>query len=239
GEGVATATATACLGLANPSGAVVPAARSQTAVPAAAFGIVGQITLDAALSELDNFTLIFPRTADPPAVSVTALARSTQDVAGIAKAMLELSGAAQKTSLAVTTSAALADLNTILQAELSSSSRAIGLAAMAAGMAFAGLALMLSVGGQRRDFGRRRALGASRSLLITLVMLEGVTPAAIGAIAGTALGMTGVILTTETLPDAAFTASIPILTTIAVMVGALPAALTAAYRDPVNILRVP
>lgn len=110
---------------------------------------------------------------------------------------------------------------------------------MAAGMGFAGLALLLSVGSQRRDFGRRRALGASRSLLTVLVLLEATIPAALGAVGGTVLGMVGVWFMTGGMPGSWFAASVPTLTIVAVVVGAVPAAMTAALRDPVAILRVP
>ncbi|MCL1900502.1 MAG: FtsX-like permease family protein, partial [Promicromonosporaceae bacterium] len=113
------------------------------------------------------------------------------------------------------------------------------LAVLAAGMGFTGLALALSVGAQRRDFGRRRALGASRSLLMTFVILEGAMPAALGALVGTAGGVTILALIHGVTADPAFVASVPILAILAVVLASIPVALAAAFRDPVAILRVP
>jgi putative ABC transport system permease protein len=239
GEATVSATAAKCLGLAYPSGSVSPASKLQNTLPDTAFAVVGQIEFGETLASLESFALLAAPRADSPATSVMVLARSAQDVADLSRAMARLSGAADSADIAVETSAALAELNESLETELASNSRTIGIAVIAAGMAFAGVAMMLSVGSQRRDFGRRRALGASRSLLRALVVLEGMVPAVIGAIAGSALGMALLSLIFDTLPGPWFALSIPALSTIAMICGSIPAALTAATRDPVSILRVP
>ena len=235
GEGLTTASASRCLGLAYPSGSIATTARHEQGL---SFGIVGELEVSGLLEGLTGYAILAAREA-PSAASITALARSTRDVPSVARAMAELSGANSRLSLTVETSAALAELDVVLQRELADSSRVIGLTVLLGGMAFAGLALMLSVGSQRRDFGRRRALGASRSMLIVLVLLEATIPAIIGATVGTVLGTCIVLLTSGETPGPQFVLSVPVLTVLAVVVGALPAALTAAIRDPVAILRVP
>lgn len=77
------------------------------------------------------------------------------------------------------------------------------------GVAIVTVTMLGAVSSRRRDFGRRRALGASRSSLITLVLIH----TAVAAVTG--------------------------LCVLVALLGALIPALAAAYRDPMRILRVP
>jgi len=238
GEAMVTAAGTHCLGLQQPAGTLAPAHARQAVVAEPVFAAVGRLEVREALAPIANFT--FLRTHEPTLlVEVFILANEARSIPDITEAALRLTGVSDLTDLAVTSSAAMLELNAILERELAANSRIIAAIVLVAGMGFTGLALALSVGAQRRDFGRRRALGASRSLLMSLVLLEGAIPALLGAIAGTTIGIAALALIYDVASDLAFTLSVPALAIIAVIIASVPAALTAAYRDPVAIVRVP
>lgn len=92
-----------------------------------------------------------------------------------------------------------------------------------------------AVAGRRRDFGRRRALGASRSAIVVLVLVQ----TAVVACAGAALGVGVGLWATWSLPSATLVTGVALRAVLVALLGAVPPALIAALRDPVRILRVP
>ena len=98
-----------------------------------------------------------------------------------------------------------------------------------------GLNVYGAVTSRRRDFGRRRALGASRSAIVALVVTQTAIVAALGAAVGSFL----IQRWTGSGPDPSFALAVATLVILAALVSAVPPALVAAYRDPVRILRVP
>jgi len=233
-----TAKSAACLGLMVPAGTISPASQQQTVIRENAIPIIGQMETTEALSFLADFVFIWqPEETD--VAEIFLLADRAQDIPDIIEAALALVGAANASDVAVEFSAERLELNALLERELAANSQVITLSVLAAGLLFIGVTLTLSVGAQRRDFGRRRALGASRSLLITLVILEAVLPAFYGGIIGTAIGAIVLLGIHQVSPGFGFLAAVPILSLLAAIIGAIPAALTAALRDPVATLRVP
>jgi len=119
--------------------------------------------------------------------------------------------------------------------------------------AFAGLALILaSVGiysvlsyivrGRSREIGIRTALGASASAVVRMVIVEGMTPAAMGIVVGAAAAL----LSARLLEKLVFGVSASDPLTLALVTGslaavALLASLVPAYRatrvDPITVLR--
>ncbi|MFF1530922.1 FtsX-like permease family protein [Cellulomonas sp. NPDC058312] len=95
------------------------------------------------------------------------------------------------------------------------------------------------VAGRRRDLGRQRALGASRSAIVALVVLQSAVAGAAGAVAGTAAGTLLVLQTSGRVLPWGFAAGVVVLSGVVGVVGAVPSAVLAARRDPVRILRVP
>jgi len=91
----------------------------------------------------------------------------------------------------------------------------------------------------RRDCGRRRALGASRPDIITLVAVQTVTIAIGGTVAGSIAGGGIIWRLTSAPPELAFTVAIAVLATLTAGIAAVLPAMVAAWRDPVSILRVP
>ncbi|MFJ4027587.1 FtsX-like permease family protein [Paenarthrobacter sp. NPDC089989] len=92
---------------------------------------------------------------------------------------------------------------------------------------------------RRRDFGRRRALGATRGLIMTLQLLQVSLVATIGVLVGTGIAVIALLLNRDTLPDWKFTVALSILSVLIAITSALLPASVAARRDPVKELRIP
>ncbi|MCR6712605.1 MAG: hypothetical protein NVV57_07860 [Demequina sp.] len=110
---------------------------------------------------------------------------------------------------------------------------------MGVGAVIIAVTVLSAVISRRRDFGRRRALGATRSALVATVLAQ----ATIGAIIGTALGIGAGVMTlaatTGSLPTWQFIAGVAGLAVLLMLVTSTPIATYAAFRDPLRILRVP
>jgi putative ABC transport system permease protein len=88
------------------------------------------------------------------------------------------------------------------------------------------------------EWGRRRALGASRSQLVALATFR----VGIAAVAGTAVGVAAAVavaVSQNWAMDALFVGSVATLAVIAAIAAAFPPAVRAAWRDPVSVLRTP
>jgi putative ABC transport system permease protein len=90
-----------------------------------------------------------------------------------------------------------------------------------------------------RDFGRRRALGATRSAFVLLVIVQTATAAIIGAAIGSCAGTVFVIRVANAPPPTEFTVGVALLSLLTATLAAVPPGLAAAYQDPVRILRAP
>lgn len=110
---------------------------------------------------------------------------------------------------------------------------------LAAGLLVVGLLAALTVRTRAPEFGRRRALGASRRGLVGLVLTQGlavVTPAAVvGAAAGTSIDLVAYGWLVSP-PLAWWLVAVLVLGSC---VAQLPSAAAAALRDPVRVLRTP
>ena len=64
-------------------------------------------------------------------------------------------------------------------------------------------------------------------------------PGVIGAVVGTGVGLFAVRSMSGSLPAPEFTLGLVVLALLMTVVGSIPPAVAAAFRDPVRILRVP
>lgn len=233
GEAVVSARSARTLGLAAAAGAVVD--RSGGAVTS----VVGSYTAVGALAGIDHLVLRGQGPGDTTVTSVYVLAADVRDVPALAVVLREISGVEDQGDLVVTTSQALVDLSEVVSGRLGAFSRELAAGALVAGGGFVAVTMLSIVAGRRRDMGRRRALGASRSALVMLVAAQAGIPAAAGAILGTLIGIVVADRQAGAVPALGFCVAVPLLAVLASLVGAVPAALAAAWRDPVRILRVP
>lgn len=204
----------------------------------ASWDVVGTFDATDGLTDLDRVVLIGPEPNQDVGV-LYAVVTTPEAVTPVAGLVRNLAQVEDTTTLTVSTADALVALIDVVSGQLGAVSRQQAAGAMAAGLVFTAVTLYASIGARRRDFGRRRALGASRSALVVIVVGQALWPAVLGVVAGITAGLATVVTLTGGLPPATFTAAVAVLTVLSAVVASVPAALLAALRDPVRILRVP
>lgn len=202
--------------------------------------LVGRFTAGAALRFLQSGVLVRPTDATGARLrSIHVLASTPAQVEPLTRAVVGVVGAEDPLKLALETSQTLADVRIAVAGQLGAYGRDLVLAALAASLVLVALVVYGSVSLRRQDFGRRRALGAERSTIISLVATQSLTVAAIGSALGAVVGTVIVWRLTGGPPTIRFTLAISALTVLAALVASILPALIAAYRDPVRVLRVP
>lgn len=160
-------------------------------------------------------------------------------VAPVSNAVLSVLAVDDPTKISVQTSQALADLRAIVQTQLGTFSRGLVLVTLAVTGVLVAIILYALVMMRRKDFGRRRALGATRGLIIGLLLTQTILLAAIGVAAGLAVSAVALAATGDPLPGVTFTAALAILTLSTAAVASLLPAAVASTREPIRELRVP
>lgn len=229
GEAVVGPRAQRTLGLLLPYGGVVGASD---------YAVVGGFQAEPPLDFLDRSLVV--RSDLPGQVrSIHILVTDPSLVTAVTTAALTLVAPEDPTSIGIETSETLAAVRAAVRGELGSFSRNLITLVLGVGLVLTALSVYGAVTSRRRDFGRRRALGASRLFILGLVTAQTLFAAILGVLIGT--GVITVVLgaTTGVLPDAEFTTAIGVLAILSALIAALPPALLAAYRDPIRVLRVP
>jgi putative ABC transport system permease protein len=146
---------------------------------------------------------------------------------------------AEPGDVAVVRASALADLDTLLRSDLRQSGRRLLAGVLATGALLIAATTAAQTLLRRKDFGRRRALGSTRSTVVVLVVLQTVLPAAVGAIIGAiisaALAATGRIAN----PPPGFTPGVVVLALLTTIAASLVPAVVTGRRDPLAVLRTP
>ena len=173
-------TAVELFGLPDIGGAV-------TLTTSATAAVGGRITVPDYMSSFEPVALIPADMSGPPQTVnvVLVIAETPQLVAPVADALASVLAAEDPSKVTLETSETLAQLRSVIQSQLGSQSRALvlGLVALTALLVAAtlyGLVMM-----RRKDFGRRRALGATRTYIVSLL----VTQTALLALVGVTLGL--------------------------------------------------
>lgn len=150
------------LGLADPAGAV-------SVGPGRTYPIVG-LTFPPENLTRDEPIVLIPDipTAKAPLVGLTVQASAQDQVAPLVSAVARMAVTPDPTKVTLESSTRLANLRARVDDNLASFGRGLLLLILAAGTALVTLVLVALVQLRRRDFGRRRALGATRGLIITL-----------------------------------------------------------------------
>lgn len=237
GEALVSREAKIALGLSQPVGGV-----TGDAVDAA---VVGAFTAEAPLQDLNGSTLVLadagrPQAGfDPVLRRLYVMADDVHEVEPLAAALRAAISADDSSQVRIETPQTILDLRTVVAGDLGASGRRLMLLVLGVGLILIATTLFGAVSGRRREFGRRRALGASRSAVVTVVLVHSLVAAIAGALVGTAGGLLAVWRTAGSLPAGEFTAGVAALALLVAFVASVPPALLAAYRDPVRILRVP
>lgn len=199
--------------------------------------VVGTVTAIGPLAGLNDGVLVRPTDGSAPAarrVLVQAVGRDNlQDVRDLVVRQLSDSGSRR---VDVTSDEAIAALRSAVAGELRKGSQAV-LASVSAGGALVVAAVVLaSAQSRRRDLGRRRALGASKGMVVALLMAQTAVAAVGGALA--AVGV-GIAASPWLRVDYAVTVAVAVLTAVTAVLASAPPAMLAAARDPVRVLRTP
>lgn len=221
------------LGFETAAGPVEPVADGEPQL-----AVVGWLAAEPPLEFL-NRGLLTVAEPQEPVVRIIVLAEAAEDVPRLADAIGTVLDAADPASVVVRSSDMLVEVRAAVQGELGTWGRSLVGLVLGAGLVLTVLNVFGAVTTRRRDFGRRRALGASRLDIVILVSAQTLLTAVVGAFAGVLIGTAVVRQILGILPQADFGLAVGLLAVLATAIAALPPAAIAAFRDPVRILRVP
>ncbi len=234
GAAWASPAALAALGMPEAAGSVTPRTGG------AALPVVGTLRVDQRLAALEPL-LVHPvpdGTVGEVAVLVV-ITRAPDDVAPVAALVRTVLDVPDPATVSVTTSENLADLRAVVSGQLGSSGRGLVLLVLAASGVLVAAILHGLVMLRRRDYGRRRALGATRGLIVALVLTQTALPAAVGAALGCAGAALALAVLGDPVPAAGYLLALAVLATALAVLAAVVPAVTASRRDPLTELRVP
>ena len=232
-QALATSDAVATLGLLTGRGSVYDTAGTETL-------ITGDVELPVHLASMNPVVLIPGHSqAGEPVVLITVVAHKPADLPLITHLVSDALSDLDPATVKMETSQRLADLRAVLEGQLTRQSHTLVLGILI-GSAFAIMVNVWSLAlTRRKDFGRRRALGATRTMILGLLTGQVAIIATVGAIAGVATGAAVIAITGDPLPPISYlTAVAAAFITTAIATAAIPA-VWAANRDPLTELRVP
>lgn len=213
-----------------------------TSESGADYGVAGQIPVPDYLEFLEPL-VIAPQTVDPAAdgtVSVLVVIAERPDlVSPVSQTVQSVLAVDDPTKVTLTTSESLATLRALIQGQLGSFGRNLVIVIFALTAILVAAILYGLVMLRRKDFGRRRALGASQALIVGLLLTQMAALSLLGAALGSGVAAVGLALTGDPLPGVDFFAAVAVLATAVGVAAALVPALAAARRDPLQELRVP
>jgi len=233
GEAIVSTTAMAELGLTDPVGWVAQASSSTVDD----WSIVGAFTSREPFTQFDA-GLLYPAPRDRSLNMVHVVLTDAAAAQATQSQVLRLIDPPAPEAVTVTSPTPLAHLQEAITGDLATFGRTLLLGVLAGGALLVAIVTLADVLVRRADLGRRRALGATRIVIVTLVTLRTMVPAVLGATAGLAAGLT-ITHRLGATPPWPFTAGTAILALLAAAAAAVPPALYAATRDPVRILRTP
>ncbi|MGH8827475.1 MAG: FtsX-like permease family protein [Jiangellaceae bacterium] len=237
---LASAAAAHALGLYDGTGGVTTAAGRDLV-------LLGGLVVPGHLSFLEPLVVVpssepgapSGASSDDPLSVVVVLADAPEQVAAIADTVRGLLAGVDHTKVTVETSQQLADIRSAISGELGSYGRATVLGILAISAVLVAVNLLGLVVMRRKDFGRRRALGATQGLIIGLLLTQVGLLGVIGAIVGVIGTTVTLVANGQPVPDLQFTVAVGVAAVLTALVAALLPALVAARRDPLHELRVP
>lgn len=228
GEALVSPHAAEVLGLEGPAGYLT--------VGTDEYPVVGTFNARAPFGAFDAGALA--PVADQPANTLRLVITDARDAGTTQSQVLRLIAPASTDDLQVTSPATLAQIQQDVATDVTNFGRGLLLLVLASGGALIAVVVLSDVLVRRKDLGRRRALGATRSTIILLVLGRTLVPAALGALLGLAAG-TILAVRAGAVPPPDFIAATGTLAIFTAALACLPPAALAAYRDPVAVLRTP
>ncbi|WP_395641003.1 FtsX-like permease family protein, partial [Pseudolysinimonas sp.] len=172
----------------------------------AEYSVLGKFTTPAYLDFLEPLAIAPQvRNESPGTVSVlVVIAERPELVAPLTELVVSVLGVDDPTKVQVETSEDLAKLRSLIQDQLGSFGRGLtfmifGLTAVLVAVILYGLVVL-----RRKDFGRRRALGASQRLIIALLLSQVTMLGTVGVFIGTLIAVTTLLASGDPLPGLPF-----------------------------------
>lgn len=171
--------------------------------------------------------------------SLVIVVKSTAAVQPVAALLTGFIAPSDSSSVHVQTSHRLVELRAVVDDQLVVFGRVLTMGILAIASALVGIVTFGLILLRRKEFGRRRALGASRKTVISLVLIEAAIVAAVGALLGEVSAGSLLLILGDPMPPAEFMAGIAILAISAGVIASFLPAIFAARREPIVELRVP
>jgi putative ABC transport system permease protein len=232
---LASASALEQLGMPGGAGGVVTEAGTD-------FAVVGSVGVPDYLKFLQPLVFVpQPTTATSPApVSVlVVIADRPSLVTPVSRAVQSILAVKDVTKVSLSNSEGLATLRALVQGQLGSFGRGLTSAVFALTAILVAAILYGLVMMRRKDFGRRRALGASQSLIVALLLTQMAALSLVGALAGGMVAAIALAAANDPWPGWDFFVAVGLLAIATGVGAAVIPALIAARRDPLKELRVP
>lgn len=205
------------------------------------FGVGGVLAIPDHLQFLEP-VLLAPQGAverEAPASLLVVIAARPDLVAPVADATASVLAVDDPAKVSVETSEDLATLRGLVEGQLGTFGRSLTLGILALTAVLAAAILYGIVMLRRKDFGRRRALGASQGLIIALLMTQVGLLGCLGAGTGVAVAISVLAVSGDPLPGPTYTVSVAVLAVTVGVLSSIAPAIAAARREPIAELRVP
>jgi len=236
GEAVAGVGAAAALNLAPNLGRIQAIGQAD----AEPIGVVGVFTTSGPLAQLNDVVLIAQSPTNIPTLRyVYVMAVNVAVIDRLENVLATSTPATNLAALTVETPAGAIALRDVIAGHLGAASRQLMALIMAVGGVIIAVTMFAATMPRRPEFGRRRALGATRSALVASLIIQTAIGALAGVLLGTVVGLITLWATTRSLPEWRFTTGVAGLVLLLALTASTPVATIAAHRDPLRILRVP
>lgn len=229
GEALVTTQTQLALGLEDPVGLVSSPDGLHR------YSIVGRIEPAAQFADLAGGVIAVPP-APQPGREMRVLIDDVSNASATVRTVLTILSPEDPTGVQVASPSSLAATALQLDAEMSGFGRTLLLLILAVGGFFVATVVLADTLIHRRDLGRRRTLGISRTDLTLLVVLRTSLSATLGA----GLGSTASVLMNAALGSPtpfSFAGAVGVLAVLVAATAALGPAWSAAMRDPVRVMR--
>lgn len=230
GEALVSASRLRALGLEEPAGFLATADGMEQ------FPIVGAFRAAPPFDDLDAGAVVAATATDGRELRVVI--DDVTSAGPTVSAILSILAPADIQDAQVNSPTALAETARDLNAQMSGFGRTLLLLILTVGGFFVAAVVLADVLIRRRDLGRRRTLGITRTDLVALVTARTMITAVAGAVIGCAAAW-GTNLATGYLTPADFTIAVGVLAVLVGSVAALPPAAYASRLDPVHVMRTP
>ena len=176
---------------------------------------------------------------DLPAAIIVAVPTAPEHVPAVSATIKALLAPAEADAITIETPEQLNALRSLVEEQLTGVHRSLVIGMFAVLVVLVSALLYGLVMIRRKDYGRRRALGATRSLIVGLIVMNTALVAVAGAVGGSTAALGVLYFTQGPLPAPAFVATTIILAVGAALAGSVVPGLVASHRDPLTELRVP